>query len=355
MRILPAVLLSLLFLLAACKNTLVDPPPGTAPGAVSKGVYVLNEGMFGDPAGARLSFLDLLTDSVYFDLFETANAGAHLGSLGDDLEVYGDRIYTLMSGSENLAVLDTTDHALVQSATYAGTVPHDLLIDPLRNSIYLTQLFSGSVARVDLTTLAQLETIPVGANPQGMAFANDYLFVCNSGFGSGNTVTVISAVTHATVETLVVGDGPTRAVVGMDGRVWIACTGNAFGTPPTLGSVYAVNPISLIVEDVVPFPENLWGSIAAGTDGSIYLLGVTSGSFYGGPVHRILSSSLAIEMNFLPGTYYSLAADPATGRIYAADARDFQGDGELFIFEQNGTAVTVVPTQRGPGAIAFRY
>ncbi len=348
-----AALLIILSSISACKNQVSDPVE--PPGSVSKGVYVLNEGNFGDPDGARLSFLDLLTDSVYFDLFEGANSGAHLGSTGDDLEIANGKIYALMSGSENLVVIDTSTHMMTQSATFAGSVPHSLIIDQVRGKIYLTQLYSGSVLVVDLTTLTPMGTIATGLNPQGMVIAGDILFVCNSGYGADRTVSAISTVTNTLITNIVVGDGPTDAVVGVDGKVWVSCTGKAFGTPPSNGSVYVINPISLVVEDSISFPENLWGHITSGSDGNLFLLGVTSGSFYGGPVHRILPFSRAIDLYFIPGTYYALAADPVSGRLYAANARDFQTDGEVDIYEVDATFVQSFPAQRGPGAMAFRY
>jgi hypothetical protein len=348
-----SLLIGLSIFLAACESQTNDPVP--PPATVSNGVYVLNEGNFGDPVGARLSFFDLLTDSVYFDLFEGANGGSHLGSTGDDIALVDGKLYVLMSGSENLVVIDTATHMMIQSATFAGSVPHSLLIDQVRGRIYLTQLFSGSILIVDLATLTSMGTIPTGLNPQGMAMAGDFLFVCNSGYGSDKTVSAISAVTSTLVTNITVGDGPTDAVVGTDGKIWVVCTGNAFGAPPSNGAVYVINPVSLVVEDSLIFPENLWGDIVAGSDGNLFLLGVTSGNFYGGPVHRIVTLSRALDLNFITGTYYALASDPVSGRLYAADANDFMSDGMVDIYESDGTPVKSFATQLGPGSMAFRY
>jgi YVTN family beta-propeller protein len=353
MKYILAMLPLLLSSLLSCSTTMTDiqMPPGT----VSKGVYVLNEGNFVDPVGARLSFLDLLTDSVYFDLFEGANNGSHLGSAGDDLVLADGKLYAVMSGSENIVVMDTATHMMIQSATLAGSVPHSMAIDELRGKMYVTQLFAGSVLVLDLTTLAVELTVPTGLNPRGMIIVGDFLFVCNSGYGADKTVTAISTVTNTVVKNIPVGDGPTDVVLGADGNLWVSCTGYAFGSPPSNGSVYVVNPLSLVVVDSLIFPENLWGDISIGSEGTLYLLGVTSGSFYGGPVHRILPASRAIDLNFIPGTFYSLAADIVSNRLYAADVNDFQSDGEVDIYESDGTLVKSFPAQRGPGTMVFRY
>jgi hypothetical protein len=318
-------------------------------------VYILNEGNFGDPVGARLSFFDLLTDSVYFDMFEGANGGAHLGSTGDDLALANGKLYAVMSGSENIVVMDTSSHMMIQNATLSGSTPHSLAVDELRGTMYVTQLFSGSVLALDLTTLTIELEIPTGLNPQAMIIVGDVLFVCNSGYGADKTVTAISTVTNSVIRNIIVGDGPTDAVLGADGNVWVVCTGNAFGTPPSNGSVHVINPIALQAVDSLLFTENLWGEMNVSGDGSIYLLGVTSGSFYGGPVHRILPASRAIDLIFIPGTFYSLGVDLGSGRLYAGDANDFLTDGEVSIYESDGTFVKSFPAQRGPGSIVFRY
>jgi hypothetical protein len=77
----------LLGLLSGCDE---NPPYRSipvSPDFVANGVYILHEGSFGDPTGARLSVYDIDADTVYHDIFEAANGGAHLGSLGDDIEI----------------------------------------------------------------------------------------------------------------------------------------------------------------------------------------------------------------------------------------------------------------------------
>ena len=338
----------------SCKEGIMEPIGGSNGGGVVNGVYILNEGGFGDPEGARLSLYDIDRDTVYRDVFENANGGMHLGSLGDDIKISAEKVYILMSGSENLEVISLSDHETIQSSSFAGSNPHDLLIDAARNRAYITRLFASSVLIIDLGTLQPIDTVSVGANPQGMLLFNDHLFVCNSGYGLDRTVSVINVVSGVVDTTLAVRDGPGGVVLGPDGRIWVSCSGNAFGAPPTLGAVFLINPGSLAVEDSILFLENLWGSIAAGTDGSIYILGVSPGSFFGGPVHKIVSATHSVSLNFIPGTFYSLAVDSLSGEIYTADVKDFNGDGEVDIFKSDGTLQKTFTVQLGPGAFAFK-
>ena len=343
-------------LFAGCKNNPAGPKTELPAPLLAKAVYVLNEGDYSDPSGARLTVYDKEHDSTYQDVFEGANGAQHLGSLGDDMKLYNGKAYILMSHSENLDVISLTDNHLQLSTTYAGAAPHDLAVDSSRNRAYITRLYKNSLLVANLTTLAVIDSITVGSNPQGMLLYGSQLFVCNSGYGSDNTVSVIDVSTNSVKKTIRVGDGPTSAVLASDGYIWVACTGNAFGTPSTKGKIFIINPATNSVQDSVVFDENLFGIIAAGTDGSVYVVGITSGSFSGGPVHRLDVSSKTLTKSFIPGTYYGIAVDEATGDIYAADAKEFAAEGQVSIFKNDGTARTPgnFKTRRGPAVICFK-
>jgi DNA-binding beta-propeller fold protein YncE len=222
----------------SCKKdpTGPDVPSSVLPGA--RGVYILHEGNYGDPAGARLSLYDFERDSIITDIVESANQGMHLGSTGDDLKMYRNDLFALMSGSENLVVLNTATHAILRSTYLPGWVPHALAIDSARGRLYVTQLYRNAVGVVDLTTLVPVDSFAVGANPQEMLIRGSRLFVCNSGYGGARSVTVYDLATRKVVTTLTIGLGPTGIVAGSDDRVWVVCTGNAYATPPVPGSLY---------------------------------------------------------------------------------------------------------------------
>jgi DNA-binding beta-propeller fold protein YncE len=344
----------LLLPIAACKKDPTGPDvPSSAP-SVARGVYILHEGNYGDPTGARLALYDLVRDSVITDIVESANQGMHLGSTGDDLKSYRSELYALMSGSENLVVLNMDTHAIRRSVYFPGWVPHALAIDSARGRIYITQLFRNAVGVVDLASLVPVDSFAVGANPQEMLIQGSRLFICNSGYGGARGVTVYDLAARKVETTLSVGPGPTGIVAGSDNRVWVVCTGNSYATPPVPGSLYRINSSTLSVEDSVVFGTPLWGSIDASPDGYLYVLGVTPGSFYGGPVHRIAISSKTVVQDFISGTFYGLAVDGVSGDVYLADAKGFAAAGEMRIFSSGGAAKRTVAVQRGPAVFVFK-
>lgn len=336
-----------------CKDDPVSPIALQAP-AVAKAVYVLNEGNFGQ-IEARLSVYDIIRDTVYRDVFEGANGGQHLGSVGDDMKFLNGKAYILMSGSENLNVVSITDNILLQSVSFPGNSPHDLIIDSLHNRIFITRLFKNSLYVLDLSTLAIIDSVGVGSNPQGMVISGNDLFVCNSGYGSDSTISIVDVVSDTVKATIRVGFGPAGIAIAPDGKIWISCTGNAFGSPPSHGRVYVLNSSSYAIEDSIVFTENLWGNITMSSDGFANIIGTTSGSFYGGPIHRINTATKAVTLNFISGTYYSAAVYGVTEDIYVADVKNFSTDGVINVYSRTGSAKRSFTVQKGPGVIAFKY
>ena len=341
-------------LLSACTEEPAGPVVGPPPPDIARAVYVFHEGNFGDPSGARLAIFDIDRDTVFRDVVEAANGGEHLGSLGDDMAIEDSLAYFVMSGSEEVKVLRLSDHLLLRSVALPGSTPHDILVDGARRRAYVTRLYRSSVLVVDLATLRAIDTIDVGSNPQGMALSGDRLFVCNSGYGSSNTVSVIDVTADSLIATIQVADGPTQAVSAPDGRLWVACTGNQFLDVPTPGRVAIINPTTLALEATVDVGGNLLGPIAIDPAGYAYVIAAPPGSFFGGPVHRIALTNRVVTEAFLAGAFYALAVESATGEVYVADVRAFQSDGELRRYTREGTLLRAVDVQRGPGTLRFR-
>jgi len=344
-----------IWLVFACRENPSGPQQVVAPPSVLKAVYILNEGNFGDPTGARLSLYDIDRETVYTDIYEAANNNAHLGSIGDDMKIANGKAYIVMSGSENLNVIGLDNHMLLQTASFPGAAPHDLLIDAARNKAFVTRLYTSSILVLNLPTLAIIDSIRVGENPQGLALDGSNLFVCNSGYGASKTLTIVDARADTVRKTLTLADGPTNAVLAPGGKLWVACTGNAFGTPATRGKVFIINTSTLAVEDSITFTENLWGSIAMGVDGFVYILGVAPGSFYGGPLHRISLATKSVLLKFIDGVFYGIAVDDISGDLYLTDAKNFSTNGEVLVFSTTGTLKKRFAAQRGPSVIAFKH
>lgn len=124
----------------------------------------------------------------------------------------------------------------------------------------------GSVSRIDPIANKVISEIQVGRNPTGIAFADNAVWVANSGDG---TVSCINPKTNEVVSTIPVGKKPAHIAVG-EGAVWVANSGN--------GTISRINPLTNSVVVNIPIGKNP-ASIKAG-EGFIWIMSEGDASIF---------------------------------------------------------------------------
>lgn len=110
------------------------------------GAYVLNTGNWGGN-DAGIQFLDFQTGELSEDLYAAAN-GEGLGDLGQDLCVYGSKIYVTVSGSSKVVIMDRKCKVLksIPVATEDGTPVEPRYMAACEGKVYFTA-YDGTVSR----------------------------------------------------------------------------------------------------------------------------------------------------------------------------------------------------------------
>lgn len=343
-------------LLAGCRKNPEAPPDGSLPlGGVNKAIYVLNEGNYSDPVGARLTMYDYGHDSVYPNAYESANNGQRLGSTGDDMRLANGKLYVLMSHSNSIHILSVPDNKDLYSRSFVDTI-HDIAVDTVYHHVFVTKTFSAdhSILVLDDTKLLTVKAIMVGYNPLGMLVLGNYLYVCNSGYGFDSTVSVIDLQTLTVSWTASLSPGPTGIDRSRDGKVIVSCTGSSFtGTP---GKVWSIDPLTHARVAAAGFSDYLSGNLVCDTSGNAYVVGVIAGSYFGGPIHKIALNSGAITRNIYSDAVYSLGYNPFTNELVAGNAMSFAQPGQVYILGMDGGVRKSFPSGGlGPGSYAFYW
>ena len=111
-------LLPLVVLVNACKknDTYVTPAPVIAP---ATGVYVLSEGSFGGN-NTKLAYRPVSTGIVSGDFFLQQNPTltAGLGDIGNDMIIYGGKMYIVMNNSGNVTVLNGSNGTFINKISF---------------------------------------------------------------------------------------------------------------------------------------------------------------------------------------------------------------------------------------------
>jgi YVTN family beta-propeller protein len=337
---------ALSFTLASChKDKKVI--PATMP--VTDGFYVLNQGLFNDN-NSTLSFYSYTSKQVIPDIFSSVNSRG-LGDTGNDIEIYGSKMYIVVNISSTIEVVDRkTAKSIKQIKLFNGNTarePRDIAF--YKGNAFVTS-YDGTVAVIDTAALTVTQYIPVGRNPEQLAVANGKLYVANSGgLGFPNydkTVSVINLSTFTVIKTLTVVVNPQNVVADNNGNVYVESAGDYNTILPSLAIIDDNT-------DVVKSQSNFDASALSIQGNNIYF--ITSAGKIG--VYDTKSQAVSNPGFIADGTAittpYSVAADGTTGEVFVTDAKDYTSNGTVFAFDKNGNKEYSITVGINPGKIAF--
>lgn len=153
-----------------------------------KGFFLLNEGNMGSNK-ATIDYFDYETGVYTKNIYAERNPGVvkELGDVGNDIQIYGDKLYAVINCSHFVEVMDvnTAKHitqisipncrylAFKDRYAYVSSYAGPVLIDPNARL--------GYVAKVDTVTLQVVDTCTVGYQPDELVVVGNKLYIANSG------------------------------------------------------------------------------------------------------------------------------------------------------------------------------
>ena len=355
-----------------------DDPEGEARSTTSR-LYVLCEGLYG-MNNSTLYSREMQTGESKRDVFREKNARG-LGDTGNDMGIYGSKLYIVMNGSNLIEVTDArTALSLKQiplvDAQGIGRQPRYIAFSD--GKAYVCN-FDNTVCRIDTATLEVEAVTEVGRDPDGICVCGDYLFVSNSGGldfpDCDNTVSVVDLASFKEIKKIKVGRNPYTIETDAQGFVYVCTRGDYEGFNQKsvqggfsargdfkekglaggagLGSeklkraakesksegynFYRIDPGSLSVDHVFDIP--VLSFCIAGDTAYLYHYDYnTSQSWI-----RVMDLR---TQTLLPGEFitdgtkvqtpYAIAYDPNMDRIYIGDAYNYMISGSVYCFSREG-------------------
>lgn len=304
---------------------------------------------------------------MFMEANPTATLG--LGDVGNDIGIYGTKLYTVINASNKLEIMDvaTTKRLKVidiKNGRYITFADGKAYVSAYDGDIGLGQNTpNGFVAEIDTTTLAITRRVEVGRQPEELAVIDDKLYVANSGGYSPpnyeTTVSVVDLNSFAVVNKIEVAPNLHRLKATESGDLYVSSRGDYFEIPSQL---FVVDTKKGEVKNTYDIPtSNL--TIVGDT---AYIVG-SSFSYetfdweIGYRMINIKKGEL-LEGSFLPKSMsdeiempYGIAVDPMSKNIYITDARDYVSPGTLYCLDKNGTFNFKVTTGDIPAHFAFVY
>jgi len=307
---------------------------------ISTGVYVLNEGKYKNN-NASLTYYDLTTSTVTSDIFAIKN-NRGLGDTGQDILKYGSKVYIAVSNSSLIEVLNAATGVsektipMLNASNQPGS-PRSLAV--FNGKVYIT-LFDGHVAQLDTTSLLVEKTISVGSNPDGIAMANNKLYVANTGglaAVNDSTISVIDPVSFTVTKTIKVVINPSVIKADAYGDLYVISLGNYTTIPFTLQRIDATTGKVTVIPGLKPYNMTINGDIA-------YLYSYDYDVNWD-PTNKTyttydVKNEQVVKTGFIPSTAiagipYSIDINPVTKDIYIGET-DYVNTGKMNVFGQDG-------------------
>jgi|GEM_PF-1950610 len=256
------------------------------------------------------------------------------------------RIYVANAGSDNVSVVDGASSTVIATIP-VGPTPRGVAIDASANRVYVANSGSNEVTVIDGEGNAVVATLSVGKEPWDLAADPNTgrVFVSNRGSG---TVSVIDGRHNLVIGTVSVGNLPTGVAVNPDmGRVYVASSGS--------GHLAVIDGVSNLLIATLPLTSGAsaeaWDVAVDGSSNRVYVApsAAEASDADAGTILVIdATNNSLIGSIAIPSPAEALAADSASGRIYAGGS----SDGRMWVIDGRTNVVTsAVDLERGVSAV----
>ncbi|NLA62370.1 MAG: hypothetical protein GX857_03980 [Bacteroidales bacterium] len=195
------------------------------------GYWILSEGYAGQD-NSEMAWFDVSTKKIAKKQFKTIN-GTSLGDTGNAMKMYGSKMYAVISGPgfgtetpEGTSYIEVIDPAngksikRVQFTTASGVAakPRNIIFEG--GKAYISS-YSNEVVRLDTATL-QLDAHATlsGTLAEGLAYNDGKIYVCNSGQGEDNKISVVDAESMMETKIITTAMNPTGIVSVSNGVLY---------------------------------------------------------------------------------------------------------------------------------------
>lgn len=349
---------------------IIDPQPAPCDGI--RGFYIVNEGNMGSNK-CTIDYYDYVTGLYSRNIYAERNPEVikELGDVGNDIGIYGSKMYVVVNCSHKVEVLDARTACRIgqidipncryvrfhRGQAYVSSYVGPVLIDP--------DAPKGAVYRVDTTSLAVTGKVSVGYQPEEMEIVDDYMYVANSGGyrvpNYDNTVSVIQMIDFKQVGQITVDINLHRVRKDRYNRLWVTSRGDYQTRPsrlyclqrrPGRNAMEVTDTIHVACSEMAIHGDSLyfyateWNNFTASNTITYGILDLRT--------RRVVSDNFITDGTESDITIpYGIAIHPVTGDILITDAKNYVSSGTLYCYDRHGRRKWSVRTGDIPAHITF--
>lgn len=347
-------------------------PEHPAPDTRIRGFYLVNEGNMGSNK-CTLDWFDYFTGLYARNFYAERNPNVikELGDVGNDIGIYGSKLYVVVNCSHKVEVMDARTGIRLGQVD----IPNCRYVRFHRGKAYVSSYVGpvlidanapkGAVYEVDTTSFAVTRKVTVGYQPEEMEIVDDYMYVANSGGyrapAYDNTVSVIQMVDFKQVQQIPVGINLHRLKKDRYNKLWVSSRGDYQTRPSRLYVLEKQKGYNRMeVSDTIPvacsnmaihgdslfYYATEWNNFTASNTISYGIIDVRT--------HEVVSTNFITDGTEKEITIpYGIAIHPETGDIFVTDAKNYVSSGTLYCFDREGRKKWSVRTGDIPAHITF--
>ena len=333
------------------------------------GFFLLNEGNMGSNK-ASIDYFNYDYGIFYKNIYPERNPGVvkELGDVGNDLQIYGNKLYAVINCSHFVEVMDvhTAQHITQIS------IPNCRYITFHKGFAYVTSFAGpvqidpnarlGYVAKIDTTSMQVVDECIVGYQPEELTVVGDKLYVANSGGyrapNYDNSLSVIDLNTFTEIKKIKVAINLHRLEADSYGNLYVSSRGNYKEIP---SRTFVIDTTTDEVKKEIP---SLAISEMTMAGDSLYVCSTEWNQFAGSnkvsyAIYDVRKEEI-ISRNFIKdGTEqhivvpYGIAVNKEQKEFYVTDAGNYITPGKLYCYNLDGILKWSVTTGDIPAHIAF--
>lgn len=336
------------------------------------GFYLLNEGNMGNNK-STLDYFDYKEGTYYKNIYAERNPNVvkELGDVGNDLLIYGSKMYAVINCSHKVEVMNTADAVRItkidipncryavgdKGYVYVSSYVGPVQIDPTAPK--------GAVFKVDTLSMQVVGSVEVGYQPEEMTIVGNRLYVANSGGyrvpDYDNTISVIDLDEFSLCDVIVLDKTANFHRLDHDahGRLWLSSRGNYYGDFNS--DLFVIDPKGKqIIKDMNMAVSDMWVD-----DNTAYVIS-TEWSYVTGQntvsYAKIDMETMSVKDRSLikDGTEkkikvpYGIAVNPITKDFYVTDAKSYVVSGTVYCFDSDGMLKWSKTAGQIPAHFAFK-
>ena len=334
------------------------------------GMYLLNEGNMGSNK-ATIDYVDFCNGCYIRNIYGERNPNVikELGDVGNDIQIYGNRLYAVINCSHKVEVMDARTCRRIGQVD----IPNCRYINFYDGKAYVSSYVGpvsidpnaqlGAVFEIDTATLQITRKVTVGYQPEELIVNNEHIYVVNSGGyiapDYDSTMSIISLKDFRQVQKIPVCINPHRLRKDQYNQLWITSRGDHKEVQPQLTCLQPLHSTPYTIHHISPSEMVIIGD-------SMYYYGthwnnqtMSNRITYG--IFNVRTSTLVSDHFITDGTEknikipYGIQVNPYNGDIYITDAKNYVSSGQLHCYSREGKRKWSVRTGDIPAHMCFVY